>query len=294
MSLTYTDWNKLIAGHLFKPSRRGQEVFLYLTEEDLPLAVRAAAEKADTPLATPLARLAECGDGEIVADFWRAVRNGPRFWKHSPGRSGQQVYWVSSDARSGRRERLAPANPAQSAFYAYQDWLRPARNSPDATGRSLYCEVREGEIRSERLSVPLHLLYLLCFTMPFSTAQPEGYSGFYETWQAFFQEKGLLARQAVFPKNAFQQLGEGVWPALWEEIARWSREELGGECGVLVARQLGGYTQVGWPRAQCLLPPAVLNRLPVFFAHHRLLPGSIVPPGKMRDWLIQNNVLHLP
>jgi hypothetical protein len=281
--MNYIHWNKVVAEFLFTTSRKSQEVFLYLTEDDIIQALKKAAA---TPNAQELVkRLAEREDECILLDFWKAIREGPLFWRHSPNRTHQE-YWVGGHHQSHRRARVAPANPAQCASYAYSDWSNAPISSTTTGSRKFYHE--QGSLTQ---TTPLHLLYLACFTMPFGMADaPQLNAGFYDIWRTFFLSKGLILSAAEFPDNTLTQLG-GNWSAMWEELARWSQQELGGVRGVLRARQLGGFAYVGWPQSQCLLPPAALNQLPRFFAYHHLMPGSRILADEMQRMLLQGPLL---
>ncbi|MBF9239511.1 hypothetical protein I2I05_19110 [Hymenobacter sp. BT683] len=277
--MNYIYWNKLVADFLFTPSRKNQEVFLYLTEDDIVQALKKAAAGSGTQ--ELVRRMAEWEEGDILSDFWKALREGPLFWRCPPNRAHQD-YWVGENGRSKRQSRPAPTNPAQCATYALADWRRAPASSTNTSSRKFYHE--QGALAQ---TTPLHLLYLACFTMPFSMADATQLNaGFYEIWRAFFLSKGLISGGHHFPDNSLTQLNSN-WAAMWEELARWSQEELGSERGILRARQLGGYSYVGWPQSQCLLPPTALNQLPRFFAYHHLMPGSRIAAGELRQLLLQ-------
>ncbi|TGE21540.1 hypothetical protein E5K00_14750 [Hymenobacter aquaticus] len=281
--MDYIQWNNLVADYLFKPDRQGQEVFLYLTEDNLLQAVQSAAAK---PTATStLVTLAKAESAVILRDFWQALQRGPVFWDSVS--SGKQSVVLSEELQDCV-VRDAPAHPAELAKYAWQDWMHAAQGA--ITGQ------RTVMFRGNRklsLKAPLHLLYLACFTLPFSI-DTSVTRGFYRCWNNFFRGKGLLLRQTEMPDNAFAQLGSGVWVQMWQELARWSQEDLQGARGVLVARKLGHHIHVGWPRAQCLLPPTTLSGLPAFFGRNNLLPGSKVTADKMRTLLLQDPSILLP
>lgn len=276
--MNYIYWNKVVADFIFTPIRAGQEVFLYLTEEDLIQALKKAASQPDAY--SPITQLAGLEDQAILTDFWQALKNGPLFWRLTNNNATQE-YWLGESGPRGRKIRVAPINPAQVAKCAYDDWMKAGSSSQVLGGRKLYHE-RGSSVQT----VPLHLLYLACFTMPFSMVEdPQQSASYYGIWRNFFLERGLIRSKADFPDNTLREL-ENAWPSMWEELARWSKQELAGERGVLMARQLGGHAYVGWPQSQCLLPPATLNRLPRFFAHHHLLPGSRVTAAAMHKMLL--------
>jgi hypothetical protein len=268
--MDYIHWNNLVAEQLFKPSRQGQEVFLYLTEEDLLQAVRSGAGKANALESVRV--LAAKEKSIILNDLWDALRRGPAFW-------------------TALTSRPTPRHPAEYAKYAWQDWGKAATSAILPGARTVLYEGRK-----LKLSAPLHLLYLACFTLPFSLSDTAvEASKYYDSWNRFFGEpRRLLLNGIPMPGNALAQLGSGVWIEMWKELARWSQEDLKGEQGILVARQLGGYVHVGWPQAQCLLPPAVLGRLPSFFGRQHLLPGVKVAAERMQALLLADTVLELP
>lgn len=276
--MNYIYWNKTVADFIFTSTRAGQEVFLYLSEEDLIQALKKAACQPDAHL--PITQLVAQEDQVIIADFWQAMKNGPLFWRLA-NKNTTQEYWQGGSGPQGRKVRVAPLNPAQAARYAHEDWKSAPLSGQVYGGRKFYHE--QG---SSTQTVPLHLLYLACFTMPFSMVDaPQQNSGYYEIWRNFFLDRGLIRGNSDFPSNTLTEL-KSAWSSMWEELARWSQQELAGERGVLMARQLGGHAYVGWPRSQCLLPPTALNRLPHFFAHHHLLPGSRVVAAQMHKLLL--------
>ncbi|MDO7848685.1 hypothetical protein Q5H92_20130 [Hymenobacter sp. M29] len=276
--MNYIYWNKTVADFIFTSTRAGQEVFLYLTEDDLIQALKKTAGQPNAQLLTT--QLAAQEDQVIIADFWQAMKSGPLFWRPTSNHTTQE-YWQGGSGAQGRRIRVAPINPAQAAKYAYEDWKRAPLSGQVYGGRKFYYE--QG---SSTQTVPLHLLYLACFTMPFSMVDaPEQSASYYEIWRKFFLDRGLIRSSSDFPSNTLTEL-RSAWPSMWEELARWSQQELAGERGTLMARQLGGHAYVGWPQSQCLLPPAVLNRLPRFFAHHNLLPGSRITAVEMHKMLL--------
>ena len=281
--MNYIYWNQYVADFLFTPSRRGQEVFLYLTEEDIVQALKNAASHPKAPsFAT---QLAEQPDTSILADFWQALRNGPVFWQLTTNNRIQD-YWPHESGPQGRQARVAPINPAQAAQLACNDWMRAPPTSQLISGRKFY-----HERGSSTQTVPLHLLYLACFTMPFSAVEaPQQSASYYKIWCDFFLDRKLTRSKNDFPDTSLRELGSS-WSAMWAELARWSQEELAGEQGILMARQLGGHVYVGWPQSQCLLPPTALTQLPRFFAHHHLLPGSRVAVADMRRMLLQGSLL---
>ena len=280
--MNYIYWNEIVADFIFTPARAGQEVFLYLTEDDIIQALKRAASHPNAR--APFTQLAEKEDQAILVDFWQALRNGPLFWRLAENKKKQE-YWPIESGGWGTEVRDAPINPAQAAKYAYEDWTRAVRSGQVRGGRKFYFE--KG---SSTQAVPLHLLYLACFTMPFSMAEALQHStSYYQIWGNFFLDRGLIASKLHFHDNTLTELGN-AWPAMWAELARWSQEELAGERGVLMARQLGGHAYVGWPQSQCLLPPAAINQLPRFFAHHRLLPGSRITTAKMHQLLLDGPI----
>ena len=283
--MNYIYWNKLVADTLFTPSRRNQEVFLYLTQNHITEAVK---KDAASPTAQPaIIELASRSEKEILADFWKALKDGPLFWRDSS--PSVQEYWVGGSDKKARSLRAAPINPAQRARYAFEDWMK-APLSHSATGsRQFYYE--QGSLSQ---FVPLHLLYLACFIMPFSMVkEPPQINKSYDIWKNFFFDKKLIGKKDDFSNNSLTQLG-AVWPAMWEELARWSQQELGGERGILLVRQLGSFAYVGWPQSQFLLPPTVLRHLPKFFGYHHLLPGSQLSTAEMRKLLLNPGPLVLP
>lgn len=286
--MDYIHWNNIVADYLFSPARRGQEVFLYLTEDDLLQSVRAAAEKPNATESTKL--LAGQNVTAVLIDFWSALRRGPAFWQEIG--PGKQFSIVGKDFTDWVN-RNAPNNPAEMAKYAWEDWNRSAY----AQGKPGTRVITSQDGRKLWLKAPLHLLYLACFTMPFSMTNADVVgNGYYEYWNRFFgpPTRKLLVNGAPMPGNALAQLGPGKWEAMWQEMARWSQQDLGNERGIMIARQLGSHVHVGWPRAQCLLPPAVLSRLPGFFGRHALMPDSNVASEKMRGLLLSDNVIDLP
>ena len=284
--MDYIYWNNVVADYLFKPSRRGQEVFLYLTEDDLVQAVQTAAKRASSYRALA-ERVATQERQAILTDFWGAVKKGPLFWDKLP--NGKHSFWIGEDLITDWIQRDSPRHPAECARYTWQDW-ELADRSGGVTGTRRVKHTR-GTIG---LTAPLHLLYLACFTMPFSMATGTvAQHGYYNCWNDFFKANGLLNGQRMPDSALFQMSSE--WVKMWEELARWSQDDLGGERGVIVARKLGGYTHVGWPKAQCLLPPSVISRLPAFFGRYRLLPGVAVTSARMRELLlVVGNGLDLP
>lgn len=277
--MDYIYWNKIVAGFLFAPHRKGQEIFLYLTEDDIVQALKKAAAVSDAQ--DSVKRMAELDGQAIVTDFWQSLKNGPMFWRLGNNNTTQD-YWRSESGPRGKKTRAAPINPAQAARCAHDDW----KNAPPSTrvhgGRKFYHE--QG---SSTQTVPLHLLYLACFTMPFSMIEAQQQNaGYYEIWRKFFLDRGLIRSNLDFPNNTLTEL-RSTWASMWEELARWSQQELAGEHGILMARQLGGFPYVGWPHSQCLLPPNALSRLPHFFAHHNLLPGGRVAAAEMHRMLLE-------
>ena len=113
--MNYLEWNSVIAQHLFRDTRKGQEVFLCLSEDELVKAVITAADKSIALLS--VRQLATLDKERILADFWRALKRGPGFWGTSLP-NGQQ-----EDPIDGK-PRPAPCNPAEYARYSWYDWKR--------------------------------------------------------------------------------------------------------------------------------------------------------------------------
>ena len=259
----YLDWNNLIANHLFKSSRKGQEVFLCLSEDEI---VKAASEAADAPGALLVVqRLGSMNRADILASFWLALRRGPMFWG-APLPDGQQSF-VMGDNATDRITRPAPRNPAEFAKYAWQDW-RKAQFSTTMPGARL---VKYQE-RKMRIEAPLHLLYLLSFTFSLGSVGVEDSNKYYDAWNKFFllSTRNLISNNAKLSTSTLRGLGEGVWAEMWNEIAKWSQDDLAGERGVLVVRQFANpnWKYVGIPLSQCLLPPVCLRRLDRQFYKH--------------------------
>ena len=259
----YLDWNNLIANHLFKSSRKGQEVFLCLSEDEI---VKAASEAADAPGALLVVqRLGSMNRDDILASFWLALRRGPMFWG-APLPDGQQSF-VMGDNATDRITRPAPRNPAEFAKYAWQDW-RKAQFSTTMPGARL---VKYQE-RKMRIEAPLHLLYLLSFTFSLGSVGVEDSNKYYDAWNKFFllSTRNLISNNAKLSTSTLRGLGEGVWAEMWNEIAKWSQDDLAGERGVLVVRQFANpnWKYVGIPLSQCLLPPVCLRRLDRQFYKH--------------------------
>lgn len=279
--MDYFRWNNLVADHLFKPSRAGQEVFLYLTEDDLVQAVRSGAEKPGAH--STVLELASKERPAILNNLWNALRRGPMFWETLP--NGKHFFMLGEDFLDFV-SRDAPRHPAELAKCACDDW-KHATLVEDAPGTRIVQYQGKAKLR---LTAPLHLLYLACFTMPFSIADAVvSGNGYYDCWNTFFgSPRNLLKNNVPMSGNALAQLGN-AWVEMWQELNRWSQEDLRGERGILVARKLGSHVHVGWPRAQCLLPPAVLSKLPGFFGRHNLLPGMQSTVEKMRGLLMMDN-----
>lgn len=253
--MDYIRWNNLVADHLFKPSRRGQEVFLCLTEDDL---VRIVLSKADSaPQDVAIQSFANQKASEIIADFWKALRQGPAFWDTLP--NGTHSFITGNDITDWI-QRPAPRHPAELAKYAWEDWSRARLSTKVMGSRSV--QYRAGRIT---INAPLHLLYLASFTFSFSSPDAvNAHSSHYDTWNSFFgPPRNLLKQGATVSTQVLSGLGIGVWAAMWKEVERWSQEDLCGERGMLVARQFANPTwkYVGLPLSQCLLPPLCLRRL---------------------------------
>ena len=252
----YIEWNNVIANYLFKPSRKGQEVFLSLSEDDL---VRAVIIAADNPSASQSLRLlTPMSRDEVVADFWRALRRGPMFWG-TPLPDGKQSFIIGDDV-SDWIIRPAPRNPAEFAKWTYQDWCK----AQPMEGLSGVRAVKHMD-RKIRISAPLHMLYLLSFTLPLGAIGAEDSNNYYEAWNKFFlaPSRSLVLNNAKLSTSVIRGLGEGVWAEMWDEITKWSRDDLAGERGSLVVRQFANphWKYVGIPLSQCLLPPVCLRHL---------------------------------
>jgi hypothetical protein len=252
----YLDWNNLIANYLFKNSRRGQEVFLCLSEDEI---VKAAGEAADSPSAPlKVQRLGSMSRADVLASFWLALRRGPMFWG-VPLPDGQQSFIMGDDITDWTI-RPAPRNPAEFAKCTWQDW-RKAQLSTVIPGARL---VKYQGSRM-RIDAPLHLLYLLSFTFPLGSVGVEDSNKYYDVWNKFFlaPTRNVISNNAKLSTSVLRGLGTGVWAEMWDEIAKWSQDDLAGERGILVVRQFANpnWKYVGIPLSQCLLPPVCLRRL---------------------------------
>jgi len=187
------------------------------------------------------------------------------FWG-APLPDGQQSF-VMGDNATDRITRPAPRNPAEFAKYAWQDW-RKAQFSTTMPGARL---VKYQE-RKMRIEAPLHLLYLLSFTFSLGSVGVEDSNKYYDAWNKFFllSTRNLISNNAKLSTSTLRGLGEGVWAEMWNEIAKWSQDDLAGERGVLVVRQFANpnWKYVGIPLSQCLLPPVCLRRLDRQFYKH--------------------------
>ncbi|WP_162549834.1 hypothetical protein [Hymenobacter nivis] len=252
----YIEWNNIVANYLFKPSRKGQEVFLCISEDDLVKAVIIAADNLTASQSLRL--LAPMSREEVLADFWRALKRGPMFWG-TPLTDGQQSFFMGDDV-SDLVIRSAPRNPAEYAKYTWHDWRKaqPIMGSPGARAIKY-------QDRKIRISAPLHMLYLLSFTLPLGAVGAEDSNKYYDAWNKFYlaPTRNLISSNAKLSSSALRGIGEGTWAEMWDEIGRWSKDDLAGERGTLVVRQFTNpnWKYVGIPLSQCLLPPVCLRRL---------------------------------
>lgn len=101
--------------------------------------------------------------------------------------------------------------------------------------------------------------------------------------------EGDFAQHAYYPRLR-QLLGLGPGGALpgfdrmldlWEDLERWSSDDMGGEFGVFEAISTGGMIHVGYPLAQATLSEAERHALPAIFAAAALDPAAPPPGGAL-------------
>ena len=157
--------------------------------------------------------------------------------------------------------------PAQAAFDAYWLWQAPRTDVPGERLIKGTCNVR----------APLHLPYLLCFTLPFSVeAADTGSAAYYSIWNAFFSNWKLTRNLTKIQSTDLAAFQKPIWSELWICLTRWSEAELQGSYGILRPYQLGdAMNYVGWPKSQCLITPAFEGRLNTFFADQALSSREI-------------------
>ena len=259
--MTYFEWNNLLGDQLFKPERKDQEVFLFLSKEQ----VIEAGWKAS---GEPGAFQPDYEDGKVLDDehIWRnflnCVRSGPA------GAGGQGVPFV---------ER------AHNCLTMWQNLPR---------GEVLGSRVVSRDGKRILLRYPLHLPYLLMFTMPFgSNGTVVNRAGYYDTLNLWMEANVLLPANGKLTGNILGAIGSGSgWGRMWQYMGEWSSSDCQGNSGVVCNRadRWPAWPYVGWPLAQCLLPPRCIYALKKLFIKKNLVPGLRVRPEDMRAWLISD------
>ncbi|MBT2558140.1 hypothetical protein J7E24_10120 [Hymenobacter sp. ISL-91] len=271
--MTYNDWNNLLGDRLFKAKRAQQEVFLFLNAEQVTEAGRNMAAKV------PDAFDYDEEEGETLTDeiIWRSfltcMRNGP------PGSGSRGVGLL------------------QRAYNCYSNWQRLCEAGETLGSRVLR---QSGEVYQVRY--PVHLSYLLLFTMPFGgDVELANTRGYYKSLNKWLHDNDLIPTKAPLNTPDFSALGVGNgagWRAMWQSVGAWTLDECKSQLGEVHnrANNWPNWPYVGWPLAQCLLQPATLSRLPLFFGRYNLLPGSTVTNERLRALLIADNTsgLELP
>ncbi|HZN70093.1 MAG TPA: hypothetical protein VFC00_00180 [Micromonosporaceae bacterium] len=181
-----------------------------------------------------------------------------------PEAAGQQVYlYVTEDVI---RDVGRPLGGGVDEFIA------AVRAGPPGATRSGHCQraLRSAEGWRERgLAYPPYVAYLALFVL----------AGGHE---------GAFAAHAYYPRlwELLGERGEGSPPSfdrmieLWDDLERWSTQDLDGQLGIFEARIVGGWVHVGLPLAQTVLTEAERRALPKVFAAARLDPDA---PSSTRD-----------
>ncbi|MFD1874437.1 hypothetical protein [Hymenobacter bucti] len=267
--MTYSDWNNLLGDQLFKAKRFRQEVFLFLAKEQVVEAGRRlAAEMQD---AFELDKDETLTDEYIWRNFLACVRSGPN------GAGGGRVGVV------------------QRAYNCYTQWQGLREKGDNAGSRLLR---QSGQVY--QLRYPTHLAYLLLFTMPFGGDAELGdtYS-YYKTLNRWLHDNSLLPAHETINAQYFSGLDSGLgWKSMWQELEVWTIDECSSQLGEVRSRANNwpNWPYVGWPLAQCLLPPRVLQQLKKFFVASNLVPGMEMPADRMRKLLegSKSEILTLP
>ena len=268
--MTYNDWNNLLGDQLFKGKRSRQEVFLFLAKEQVAEAGRRLA--VEMPDAFEL----DEEEGETLTDeyIWRnflaCARSGPY------GAGGRSVGVV------------------QRAYNCYMQWQGLQKG--DTVGSRLLRQ--NGQVHQVRY--PAHLAYLLLFTMPFGGDSELGDThSYYKTLNKWLHDNGLLLGQETITAPLFNGLGAGSgWKSMWQVLETWTLDECSSQLGEVHnrANNWPNWPYVGWPLAQCLLPPRVLQQLKKFFVASNLVPGMELSAERMRKLLESSkpDILTLP
>ncbi|SHL90555.1 hypothetical protein [Hymenobacter psychrotolerans] len=270
--MTYYEWNNLIGDLLFKTSRVNQEVFLFLSREQI---VEAAWPKA---AATPDEFNVEEGESLTGEHIWRTflacVRSGP------VGVGGQK------------------AGIVQRAYNCYKQW-EMLREKGDTAGSRLLRQ--NGSIQQVRY--PAHLTYLILLTMPLGgDTELRDTRGYYKILDKWLRSNALLSGQGEDERKLQQDIysldDRKGWQAMWQVLETWSLGECGGQQGIVRSRASNwlAWPYVSWPLAQCLLSPRVLQQLRQFFVNSNLAPNMVLSGQRMRELLLRSKpgILDLP
>ncbi|MCB2380355.1 hypothetical protein LGH70_22375 [Hymenobacter sp. BT635] len=261
--MNYIEWNNLLGDQLFKQKRKEQEVFLFLTKEQV---IEAGWQAAEAPGAfDPDEEAGEClDDAYIWRNFLGCVKAGPA------GAGGNSTPLLDR------------------TYKCFTRWLalRPA-------GKSLGERILRQNGEEILVRHPLHLAYLLLFTMPFGSGGAAMTSrGYYDSLNNWLHDNNLLPSGGRVDKIALREIGgEGGWQRMWQSVGEWSTVTCGGALGAVRNRANAwpAWPYVGWPLAQCLLPPRALQQLKQFFVKNNLVPGIPCPPARMRQLLLHTS-----
>ena len=80
------------------------------------------------------------------------------------------------------------------------------------------------------------------------------------------------------------------WSALWDALQHWT-EKLGGKFGIFVVERLGGMPHVGIAKAQVILTPGRIERLPDFFIDLNLSPTVMIQPVTLRRLIMAGEAI---
>jgi hypothetical protein len=265
--MTYIEWNNLLGDQLFKPKRKEQEVFLFLTKEQV---VEAGWRAADVPGA--FAPDEEEGEKLDDAHIWRSFLSCIKVGPAGAGGSGTPL--------------------VQRAYLCFTRW-QAMRPNNGLLGERVFRQNGEEVL----VRYPLHLAYLLLFTMPFgSYSTSVTKRGYYDSLNNWLQENSLLPVGSRLNTPDLRDAGgEGGWQRMWQSLGEWSTITCNSLLGAVRNRANNWPTwpYVGWPLAQCLLPPRALQQLKQFFLKNNLVPGVPTTPARMRQLLMHTSAEEL-
>lgn len=139
----------------------------------------------------------------------------------------------------------------------YDKWLR--------SGTSL-------TINGVRMNYPLYLSYLVFFVLPLTEGAVNGDY----TLNNYWGRMDDFLKENRCPRILNGEFKEHSVNSFWNNLSQWANAENNGAFGLFRVNEFinNRFAYVGKPFSQCVMPPKVIEKLPVMFSKAGLIPGE--------------------